>query len=747
MLVVGFPLRGLLGRRKALDESAWIDVPLLGLTFTLFVLQFLVYLNVPVRQGVWVLAAPVGGLWVGWLSFGPVRESLRRWPHVPFGVAAAVLVIQAGGLFLATPSVYAGRAWTDQFNYTTMAEFFRDDGYDLTPDTLGQRPWLLRVLGLKHFRIGQSVLQAYHAVLTAQDTRDLFMPTILLCGPLLALALYAAGRALGLATWPAALAAALGGLTPGVTSLMLECFQSHALALPLLLSLPTILFRYNARRDGASLAVACMVTGALVSIYTEFLPLIAVPIAFFFLHACTQRPRTVGHLASFGLVASAPVLFNPWCLHSIRLVFAYGVDQRFILAALYPWAYKSSSLPALWVGDFVLQWEGWRGPALWLSSALVAGGVIGLIVQCVRAMQHRHQQPGSWGLPVALAGLTAIPAVLWLKDREHPYQLFKILVTFSPLLALGVAALSCAVIDRVQVRWPERSKWRRLAIGGVWSCFVLDVAVVAGGSLTLSLQSGSPREANRSVQHVAQDNDLQTLRQHLATLEGHNLLYRASAQGLKHFYQHLWIMYHGRHNRLWLSEPLHNDLSKVEELAGGPNVIDLRTLPANCLVLSPRHSPFLQPPEDLPPANVLWQSSAYLLWQPADTHWACLSNIEGPPGAAEVVGNAVAIGNAPTVLRLFAAEAGWVRVAFDVERDGELTQRPSLHLLVKHPNGVEEHQLAEPRRLVLHVQVQRGLNNLSLQVADLPELTAGSVTMVVREVAWQERSANPSREP
>jgi hypothetical protein len=310
LLLVGLPLRGLLGRGQMLDEAGWIQVHFVGLAFTVLVLQALLHVDVPVRSGVLVLLGAVVIAWAIWLWRGQVRATLRQWPRAGFAAAIGVLVIQSAGLLAVGPKLYAGRALTDEFNYTAMAECFREEGFAIAEDSLAQRPWLFRIPSLKEMRIGQSVLQAYHAMLACQDTRDLFMPTILLCGPLLALSLFTAARVLGLAVWPSALAAFFGGLTPGVTTLALECFQSHALVIPQLLFLPTVMALYNQRRNVAHLGVAALCCGSIVSFYAEFLPLMGLLLAFFFVHACTQRPLSLWHLSGYACLLGAPLLFN-----------------------------------------------------------------------------------------------------------------------------------------------------------------------------------------------------------------------------------------------------------------------------------------------------------------------------------------------------------------------------------------------------------------------------------------------------
>src|SRR5580704_6940994 len=98
MLLVGAPLRGLLARGKLLDESGWIQVPFVGIAVTVLILQFELYQDIRVRDGVFGLWGIAGLLWLLWLWKGCVRESVRNFPVLPFALFAVVLAIQSAGL-------------------------------------------------------------------------------------------------------------------------------------------------------------------------------------------------------------------------------------------------------------------------------------------------------------------------------------------------------------------------------------------------------------------------------------------------------------------------------------------------------------------------------------------------------------------------------------------------------------------------------------------------------------------------
>jgi hypothetical protein len=741
MVVVGLPLRGLLSRGRALGESAWIQVPFVGLSFTLFVLQLLVRVDVPVRVGVLVLAGAVGALWAFWLWRGQWRESLRNWPKGAFTVAAGVLVIHSAGLLIAGSKVYAGRAFSDHAGYTVMAEFFRDQGFTLAQDNVSQEPWLVLVKFLKEFRIGQSVLQAYHAVLTGQDTRNLFMPTILLCGPLVALALFAAARVLGLGVVPACLAAAFGGLMPAVTVLELECFQSHALAIPSLVLAPTILALYNRRRRFAEFAVAGMCCGSLASIYTEFLPLMIAIVGFFFLHACALRPRRFWHLSSFVGLLLAPVLYCPLGVGGICNVLRCGVDARFVLAHLFPWSYQGGSLVAVWVGDMPLCSHpatiavALRGLATWEGAAMTLGSTVGLLMLCWQSLRRNALQ-GAWGLPLAMAGLTALPGLMFVRDHEHPYQFFKVLVTVCPFMALGLTAGSFFLVQRLQTWLAPRPSLCRLATISIWGFVLFGAITAACGSLLCAAFSGNSMPNYRSAQHESINPHFQALRRYLTKMEGQSILYRAPPSYFQ--YQRLWIAYFGRHNQLWTAEYMNDDGINPPNTSVEISFVSWRTLPRDFLVLSCPHSLFLRPPGDLPKSNVLWQSPQYVMWKPPAAPWVGLTDVQSVV-SVQTDTNSIFVGNDGTLVRFFASDAGWAKLRLEVALDPRVPTNKDAAILVKDPHGSEERRSIAGAPLQFTFAVQRGLNDLRFELQGLsrPLVAQEGLRLAVQDLVWE----------
>jgi hypothetical protein len=732
MFLVGVPLRGLLARSKRLDEGGWCQAPFVGLAATVLILQFELHLDIRIRDGVWGLWAVAALWWMVWLWQGHVRESFRSFPVLPFAVCGVVLAVEAAGLITLGANEYVGRSWLDQFNYTTMAAWFRDHGFALTAEEIGQRPWLTRVLGLREYRIGQSVLQAYHSVVTKTDARLQFMPTILLACPLIALALYVTGLMMGLRRRHAALAGLFGGLVPGVTMLAQECFLSHALGIPWLLLMPALLTGYLVQRDGGSLGTAALGVGAVSAIYPEFLPFTLILVVLFAALGLAQRPRHLGHVLGFGALLAAP-----WVLNPLQDNLLFYLSPHYLtktgLEHIYPWAYHHDGLAVLWLGDSWLNagdQESMR-IGLRLGRAVVAGGTLGLLALAgggwVRWWRGgRKVQGATWGLPLALCGLAVIPGLMLLGDHDRPYQFYKVLISVSPLYALGTVALGTIVAGALG-RCLGCGAWARLSTGVVWLPVLAAVTLAGLSSYGLVMQSTGPEQytrpdlAFRMLQGTALDDDFRELRQELESLRGQKVLMRA--WGRSPSYTQLWSSYFGRFNQLWLADP-----SYIEEFNFRVNLLgisDLTRLPPDCLVFSPRHAMFLQPPASLPATAIVWQGAGHTLWKLQGQPWACITDIDRPIAPDPGCGWWMWLSDAETTFHLFATEAGILDVTVVLEAGPCIDPSDKLRLLLKDARGVVSVVERPPGRLVLPIFVERGASTVTVKALNPKRHTLG----------------------
>ena len=446
-VLIGVPLAWAAFGFRVLDRKGWLLSPFLGVAAIVLPLQNLVYLDRPIAGTAWIIWTAAGLGWLAILLRGQVWASVKNIPVTTFLVALGVYLFQGYGLLKMGAEEYAGRARTDHFNYLAIAEFLATLPYHTPPgDVVLNHPWMTVAAGLKSDRIGQSILQAFLMVTTGGSPRALFEPTILLvtAGTVLAVVLLA--ELLGFRPLHANLLGALGGLLPATTLLHLDCYQSHALAVPLLLLAPVWIDDLIQRVDGPSFIRGLLLFNLTASIYTEFVPILVGMLGLSVVLALVFRCLNARLcLAVAGIVAS-PIVVNYFYAVAAFLSIAGRVDVK-VLQTVYP--------DALWVSGWGRVWWGDLAEHRWLqdtsrariATLLLFGiGLLGL----ARLWRHAWPLAGiPWrdgqtfrpfllGLLVLL--LAMLPLLVVMKDSQHPYQVYKLLISVAPLFAIGIAS-------------------------------------------------------------------------------------------------------------------------------------------------------------------------------------------------------------------------------------------------------------------------------------------------------------------
>lgn len=605
-LLCGLPLAWLLLGRKALDAQDWLLAPYLGLGALVLVLQNLVYSDVPVARAtpfVWLAGL---GLWGFFVRFGGWRAARAAWPGQALLVALAVFALQGAALLAIGPQRWVGRLWDDQYGYTSMAQFFRDERYSLTIGEIGQRAHLFRTLrpsmgrfalplALKENRVGQSMLQAFLAASLGRDAKPLFGPLIVLAAPLLALTLVLLAGRLGLPPPLALLAGALGGLLPALTLLQVESFLSHALVLGCFPAWLVALDDLGARPSAGRLAVATLLLSFGFSDYCEmWAAFAALGLLVLGAHGL-RRGRLLRALRDWGLVVLLTLLAN------LRFVPRFFVFQQIATTertheAIYPWAYRPEGLAWPWLGDLTP-----------LGGSLAAGAGLALTALGALGLAGRLGA-GRARLPLALGalalGLGALPLRL---TGQHPYQFYKTLLTGAPALALGLVALAGRPRGGGSRRAP-------LAVAG------LALAAAAAATLHLVWPTARPVPGPRSNQAQLLAPEVQELQRRLEALAGHQLVLGPGLPPLLN----AWLAYYARGNEVWLATP-YMSRDRLRESREAEPLLDLTRAPVEALVLTRTSLP--APP---PGAEVWWESSAYSLWRPQPGPWLILFDVGAP---------------------------------------------------------------------------------------------------------------------
>jgi hypothetical protein len=527
-------------------------------------------------------------------------------------------------MLLAGVRAYAGRAFPDQFNYTSLAQFILERPFRTGLEDVCNCPCFAPAVLLKTDRIGQSVLHAFFAATSFQDAQPLFEPTIVLAPALVVVAVYLIGARLGLGRGLTLAVAVTAGVLPALTLLHLESFLSHVLAVPFLLMGPVLAADLAARPGWRPLLRAALILTAAASIYTELWPiLLAIP-AVVLGPAVLRGPRR-GALVLCGLVlVLSPLLLNMGMLRTLRVVLI-RLDRPGVLAHAYPWAFTVEGWSRLWLGDLAAKASGVARPVVRIGAlAVTALACYGWVQRALAEWRAgRRGRRVRAGFALSLTGLVLLPLVLVARDTEHPYQFYKMLLTSGPLLVVGWALFARALCRPAAEAPPCRvALARRLPVLLVLG--VVSPAALAG-TAAMVLASADPVPAARTNGPYFMA--LGDLARCLGGLRG--ALVIAAPRALEDGWYNGWMAYFGRANPVWILNPSINH----GEPPWGPESRRAFTgehLPAAVHILAGS----MEGVRASPPAGGtrLWSHDGYELWQMNGPGWALPLGLKAPGG-------------------------------------------------------------------------------------------------------------------
>jgi hypothetical protein len=637
-LLIGVPLSWLLEGRKPLKVFDWLLAPCLGAAAATLVSMNAVFLGWPIALVTpWVWAA-TGALWL-WLllSRRPIadgapapsktgahlRASLSAFPRWVLLAALLAYVVNGLGFLWIGARDYLGRAYTDQYNYTAIAQLLIDGPLPPDWETMGQQAYLAPAMYLKGDRIGAEALQGFLAVSIGTDAQVLFEPLILVAPVWIVLAVYGFGLRLGQSASRALVASLAAGVLPGVAVLHFHCFLSNVLAIPFVLFYLLALHDLVAVPGVGRLFGAALMLAAGVCVYPEFTAI------FLGLTALCLGAGVVVRLLSVvrGLVllAALPALavaFNPLRLHdTLQIAFLRSLSPT---AGGNPldYLYNFRGLGCVWVGDVLALLHGWHGVLVRaLLAALTALAVVGFVNLASRFVGLLGRTSAadaglrrSLVLVLGLAALAALPLAVWLHDSQHPYQFQKLLLSFSPVLVVGVAHAGRPPFA-VAPGSPRAVSWRTL-----FARMPLAALLMAAlfGTAVMAWKTADPRPGRYTLQSYVLGEDWRDTMTKLRELRGENLIL---AVGPGAFFN-AWPAYSARHSSVWLVNPVLNDRIAIGSneppapglrfLPEGRQLLDLQSLPRNALLLESDFGNQVQMEGD---CHLLWTRGHYRLWQ------------------------------------------------------------------------------------------------------------------------------------
>jgi hypothetical protein len=724
LALVGVPLTWLLNGRRPLTEADHVAAPFLGAAAAVVVLQNLVYLDVPLRLSTPCFWAATAAAWLWFWRGGGLRAGLKTYPWALLAPLALVVAVQGGGLLLVGAREYLGRAWPDQYNYTCIAQFLMDVPFHTPWPALGDRPYLINAVALKDDRIGQSVLHGFFAVSSGLDAKALFEPSILLGPVLSALAVYALARRFGLGTRWAAAASLAAGLTPGLTAVHLECFFSHALGVPFLLFFPAAVDGLREGPGPRPLARAALLFAAGCSIYTEFWGLLLGVALLGLATAVWSHPRKVRFVLCHAALLLAPFALIPGASGSIWLIYNRRVSLP-MLGELYPWAYSLEGLARIWLGD----WAGrsgdrWQSFVRFYGLAVTGLGYLGLC----QAWRDRLHQPapsgaepgrGSLSLATGVAAVALLPLVILVKDDQHPYQYYKLLMSVGPLLALGLALLwqRPPTAPSAAARPGGAAAGGRLRAAPGLLCFGAVAALAGAGAASMTL--------NSTLKHrkITRSSNAQVMRQPDVVAVGRLLQKSPGGDLILGFtdpyggYLNTWFCYFGRRQQIRMLDPhfiyMHLWLDR------GAHILDPNNLPADAPILLMK-GPFQN--EAVGDLEPVWSAGRFRLVKPTPGgSWALAYNLANPNGLEERLGQPFFwVGKEATTLQVSASRPGTLTLLANFCPGPCIPETQSPRLRVRTSAGHDAEFVTAGGVGELAVPVPAGVCTVSIESLDQP---------------------------
>src|SRR5438128_1718844 len=114
-IAIGVPVVWALRGFRALERSSWLLAPFAGLSFTILLLQNLVYFNWQIAQTAFIVWFAAGIGWIGIVWRRQLRYSFATAPVWIFLMVVAVYLVQGAGLLRFGVEQYMGRSQIDQF--------------------------------------------------------------------------------------------------------------------------------------------------------------------------------------------------------------------------------------------------------------------------------------------------------------------------------------------------------------------------------------------------------------------------------------------------------------------------------------------------------------------------------------------------------------------------------------------------------------------------------------------------------
>jgi hypothetical protein len=327
---------------------------------------------------------------------------------------------------------------------------------------------------------------------------------------------------------------------------------------------------------------------------------------------------------------------------------------------------------------------------------------------------------------------------VFLKDDEHPYQFYKLLLSISPLLVLGLALLWQPLPLGIATAGPGR-RWLPVVLAFASQLVVLCAGVLATGQMVWRTNRGQPHPRSHAPLLLAAD--VCTVRTLLEELPPSNLLLVTDDRyGVLY---NSWFSYFGRRHHIWMTSPELIDIRieagtidasilkvgkvPIKKLPSGrlvqqvpfPSVLDLTTLPRDALVLAQRPSGFDK--MNCGDTTAICAGSSFQFWKSPTGRWALPVRLETPYEIEMAGGRPFFwMGPVATAIEVLAICPGTITLSAAFEPGPCLPSTSGCRLQVKTSGEVQWEMLMTGGPQTLTIPVEAGRTTVWLTPLDRP---------------------------
>jgi hypothetical protein len=395
------------------------------------------------------------------------------------------------------------------------------------------------------------------------------------------------------------------------------------------------------------------------------------------------------------------------------------------LQSFYPWSQTLEGWVRIWLGDLAeTSASFWVALMRFTTVALTALAYLGLVRGWLISVRQVILSSGDGkarrqcALASGLFCLALLPLLVAIRDAQHPYQFYKLLLTVSPLLALGLALVGSYGLQPLATLSVQRP-WLTICLP-LPLMIVLVLGTVATAGMVLKSASAKPRP--RSGADVLLVADMRRLQDLLEELPECNVLI-----GHPNAYHRSWLAYFARRHRVWLADStiVDADLRNVPALAA---TLDLKNLPKELRIITQHKGAFAAVAAgDLPLA---WAGDSYQLWQVTclRSHWALPLRLINPNGLETVDQQPFFwMGGPPTQVDVLAGAPGTLKLHAVLQAGPSLPTNAACRLRITTTDGFE-HELrviGGPQTMI--IPLPAGRSTISLQALQQPnEVVVGN---------------------